>query len=584
MTCSREPIFLFVVTAAALGLGSCQEEPGDSSPIDRARVEMAAGDALDAQILLQRSLEDGAPREELAALLGEAALMRGDPKAAREWLEPGDFSVGTRARGFQMLGRLELSEGKLAAAGQAFDRALAAGPPTAGLWVDIGRLRYRGGEQMEALEAAETALAIEAGDPEALRFRGQLARDADGLEAGVRLFARAIASHPCDTALRVEYAATLGDAGRAREALAVLRGGDGLVVGTAQGLFVQAVIAARGGRSILARELLQRSGLDRDGVPAAQMLSAIIDLEGENYASAALELTQLRQRQPDNPRVADLLAFALSRSGRERELIDRFAGAAAASTGSAYLRTLVGRAHESLGEREQAALYLDLAADAGEGIAPLPSQPATAADEFPRGGEATRDYVRDAIAQRQPGEGLRRAREFASNAPGSGDAFAILGDAEFAQGNKRAAREAYERSARIRSNWPLTLRLAGTLEDPRSVRRLLEDYLRAHPMNGEAAAVLADAYASQGRWTRAVRLLDHAMDLGMARVPWVLAARSVGAAQLDDPAAALDYALAAHELQPMNRLAIAALIAALPAEEEALRIDLTAKLDSLADR
>jgi predicted Zn-dependent protease len=92
----------------------------------------------------------------------------------------------------------------------------------------------------------------------------------------------------------------------------------------------------------LARDLLERSGLAKDGVASAQLLSALIDLQQENYAIAAVTLDRLYSRQPDNRRIRDLLAFALSRSAGERELVRRFAGIVADDPASAYLRTLVG--------------------------------------------------------------------------------------------------------------------------------------------------------------------------------------------------------------------------------------------------
>ncbi len=482
-----------------------------------------------------------------------------------------------------MLGRLEMAEGDLRAAGAAFDRSHAVDPDNAELWVDIGRLRYRGGEQFEAIEAVEHALAIDPANGEALRFKGQLARDAQGMEAGAKLLGRALQSRPEDIDLRVEYAATLGDAGRAREALQVLRGENSLAATTPRGLFVQAVLAARGRHFRLSRDLLSRSGLQQDDVASARLLSAIIDLEEGNFASAAQALDRLYIRQPDNPRIRDLLAYALSRDDGERELVHRFAGMAASNSSSAYLRVLVGRAYEALGNRERAAIYIDLAALGGGNFSVLPSltPPELLAISEGEGGQQVRDYVRNAIAGREAVAALRKGREFAKRFPGSADAQAILGDAEFARGNKRAAREAYRRSAQVRRPWPLALRLAGAQEDPADARQLLEAYVRENPMNGDAAAILADALAAEGDWRRAVELLDHAMGLGLRRVPWVLAARSVGALQLDDPEEALDFALAAHDLQPMNPLAISALIAALPEGEKRARRELEAKLHSL---
>lgn len=564
-------------------LGGCGEQEPETSPVDTARAQLARGDALAAHVSLERALEQGFAREELAALFGEAALIEGDLPAARKWLGPGKFSAGTSAMGFRLLGRLEMAQGNLPAAGTAFDRSYRVDPDSSDLWVDIGRLRYRGGEQVQAIKAAERALALDPDNGKALQFRGQLARDAEGLGAGAALLAQALERQPDDIALRVEYAATLADVGRAKDALAVLRARGGRAAATPRGLFVQAVIAARGQKFGLARDLLERSGSARSEVPSTQLLSAIIDLAEENYASAALTLDRLHARQPDNRRVRNLFAYALSRSGGERELVHRFAAAAAEKAGSAYLQLLVARAYESLGDRQRAAALIDMAALDETGLVVLPGR---ALQEVPGastalGGAQLRDYLRAEIAGGDTAAAVKRARAFAQRFPGSGDAQSMLGDAEFAQGNKLAARAAYERSARVRRPWPLALRLASVQDDPARARRMLEEYVRNNPMNGEAAAVLADALAAQGEWGRAARLLDHAMELGQARTPWVLAARSIAALNLEDRDGALDFALDAHELQPMNPLAISALIGALPAGEEAAKSELEAKLQSL---
>ena len=584
MTFRRDPGLIVALAFALATLGGCEQAGSDRPLLEEARFQLERGDALAAQVQLEQALATGTPREELAALFGESALLTGDLGVAREWLGPGEFSEGSAAAGFQLLGRLEMAEGNLPAAGAAFDRSYRVEPDNAGLWVDIGRLRYRGGEQFEAIAAAERALSIDPNDAEALRFRGQLARDAQGLETGAELLGRALERQPQNIELRVEYAATLGDAGRARDALRVLRAEGGRAASTPRGMFVQAVIAARGGNFRSARDLLARSGLASDNVASALLLSGLIALNDGNYASAALTFDRLHRRQPDNRRVGDLLAYALSRSGGERELVHRFAAPASNGAGSTYLRLLVGRAYEALGERERAAKFLDLAAFGPSELAVLPglTPRASLAVSPDMGGLEIRDYVRHAIASEDAMAAVGRARSFAQRFPGSGDAQAILGDAEFARGDKGAARAAYARSALVRRSWPLTLRLAAAQEDAAETRRLLESYVRDNPMNAEAAALLADAFAAAGDWERAAQLLDHAMALGMARVPWVLAARSIAAAELEDNDAALDYALAAHELQPMNPLAIAALIDALPESEGAARSELETKLRSVS--
>ena len=573
--------FLALLVSACLA--ACGQQVADTPPIERAKAYLEQDNPQDARIQLERALDEGARRRDVAALLGEAALGAGDLDAAERWLRSAEFSDETAVLGYRMLGRLEMARGRLREAGQAFDRALAVDPHDAHTWVDIGRLRYTGGEQEEAIESAEHALALSPDDPSALLFRGQLLRDARGPGASLSWFADALSRNPSDRELRLEYAASLGDAGEAVAMLDTLRAGGDKIVQSPRGLFLQAALAARGGQFLLARELLQASGLDADGQPAAVLLSGIIDLQNQNFASAAQTFDRLLARQPDNQSLGELLALALSRSDGERELVNRFAERAAGPAGSPYLRTLVGRAYEALDQRAQAAVFLNRAALAPEGLAILPaSAPETSLS--PVSGEQVRDFVRRAITRGRAPDALAKAREFARRNPGSGDAEGFLGDAELAAGNLVAARRSYARAASIRRPWALVLRQAASAADGASAVAILEGYLQADPLNGQAAAFLADAYAQEGRWEKASILFDHAMQLGQDRTPWVLAARSVAARQRGDEDLAFSLAATAHQLQPFNPRAIAALIAALPESEAVARADLAAKLRSLRRR
>ncbi len=573
-----------LIFAIGLGMASCDSQPVIADPIEKARAELRQGDAIQAEYLLTRQLERGASRESVAALLGEAALARGNFEEAREWLAPGLFSQDSIGRGYHMLGRLELVEGNLAAAGTAFDRAMATGMQEAELWVDIARLRYRGGEHTQAVDAVERAMALDRNNASALKFRGQLIRDAQGLVSAIEWFGRALEAQPDDLDLRTEYAATLGDAGRAREALEVLRYGDGKAASSPKGLFLQAVIAARGDNLRLARNLLERLGDVQEDVPAAKLLTAITDLQLENFSSAVRHLNDMYARQPDNNRIAELFAFALLRSGMEQQVIDHFDAQASLPTASNYLRTVVARAHEATGQRDRAAMLLDSSSNNTSALGALPptelSDEALPSDQ--RSGLLARNEIRTLISNGRASGAARRARDFAIQNPGSGDAQAILGDAEYAAGDIAKAQQAYRRAIDIRQSWPLLVRMMRSQTDTADVQMLLESYLFEHPMSADAAVWLADSYASSGDWRRAATLLDRAMRLGYARVPDILAARSLAAANLGNPRSALDFAITAHELQPTNPVAIRALISALPGSENEVREELKAKLRSIS--
>ena len=569
------PDLLGILALAAFSLGGCGEGHAEPAGIERVRAQIAAGDVAAAQLTIDNLLEEGAPKAELAALAGEAALDRGDLDKAREWLGSEDFAAGSAAHGYRMLSRLELQENDFQAGALALEQARRLAPADASVWVDIGRLRYRVGDHLAALEAAEKAIQLEADNLEALRFRGQLARDSDGMAPAAKWFAKARELAPHDEGLRLEHAAALLDAGDVPQAVSVL---DEKSSDDAGSFYLQAVAAARSGAYFEARELLERSGDERRATAAAQMLSAVLDLESGNLKSAAQTLDRLSENQPDNSRVHDLLAYVLSSSGAHDELIYRYAARAAGAQGSTWLRTLVGRAYEAIDQRDQAAIYLDLAARPAGALALLrPSEVAASSPALAR-----RNAIRSLASGGDTNGGVRLARQFAQEFNGSADAAALLGDALLADDQKGAALGAYEKAAKVRKSWPLILRMAATM-DRDDAAKLIASFAAANPNNAVASALAADAYAAAGQWEEAARLLDRAIVGGMRRTPWVLASRSVASGKLGDPEAQLAWAIEAYELQRMNEAAIAALIDALPPSDQ-LRAELEAKQRALLAR
>ena len=203
-------------TAAASG-------PSAGDLIVTARKDLAREDGIAAQVRLEQAQDKGASRKAVAAYMGEALLFQDQPEKARKWLAPGAFMPASAAEGFRALARLEQMEGNLAGAGKALDRALALTPKDATLWTEIGHLRYAGGEHMLALDAADYALRLDPQNIRALEFRGQIVRDKYGLRAALPWFEAALSHAPDDMSVLGEYAATLGEAGRAKDMLAVTR-------------------------------------------------------------------------------------------------------------------------------------------------------------------------------------------------------------------------------------------------------------------------------------------------------------------------------------------------------------------------
>ncbi|GMN12481.1 tetratricopeptide repeat protein [Altererythrobacter sp. MTPC7] len=556
---------LLLALTGALALAGCEDSAEQQPAADKAAMALARGDGFAAEDALREQLRSGAARETVAAAMGEAELQQGQLAEARKWLGPGRFTEDTAGRGFLMLGRLEMRAGNLPAAGTAYDQALRYIRDDAELWVDIARLRYRGGEQTQAVDAALRAMELDPDNPSALLLRGQLARDAEGMAAALPFFEKALERQPDNLDLLAEYSATLGELGRASESLAMARRIVKIDPAYQRAYFLQAVIAARGAKFDLARKLLTMSGDHGRDTPAGIMLGGVIDMEQGNHASAAQAFDRLNRLQPENRQVRELLARSLSLGGNHRELVYRFDREARLRSASPYMRIMVARAHEALGNRDLAAALLDRAADPQDDDL-VAMQPAVALSvTATRGVGDAQDalsLVRGRIVTGDRSGALAAARAFQRRYPGSADAFALLGDAYLSNRQVGPALQAYEKAAGVRRTWPLARRMIAALRA--SGRRdaaiaLGESHLAGNPSNGELASMLARFAYDAGDMGRASRLLDQAMSHGYDRDADVLSLRAMIAKREGLDTLALQLAHRAVSIQPQGRAALQAL-------------------------
>ena len=527
MTCSSntpsppERRFGSLLAAACLLLAGIVPAQADSGALDRAlaraRTALAAGDGIAAQARLREAQAAGAGDDDVRALMGEALLAQDDLAKAREWLAPARFSPPTRALGFRMLGRLELRERHLPDAGAAFDRALAVTPEDARLWTDIARLRFAGGEQAQAIQAAERALANNPNDPATLAFRALLIRNQYGLAAALPWFEAALARAPDDTSIRIDYAATLADIGHYAAALKEIRSVQKANPDDPRTFYYQAAIAARGGRGDLARRLLQKcKGKLRD-VPGAMLLSAALELEAGNVNLAVEQGDQLLRYQPDNRLAQLILARAMARSGEPGAMLNRFAPLAGRAEASAYLMTLVARAYEEQGRRGEAVALLQRAVGPSPpALRPLPAGAdlpvlAQRYPDAPRQAAEAVPYIRALLGLNDTAAATGAASKLLAGNPGAPDAYLIAGDAELAREVPAAALPLYQTAAAIRFGESEVLRLDFTL---RAVGRdrdadLLDfAFVVQNPQNLAGARLLANVRARGGQWERSAALLE----------------------------------------------------------------------------
>jgi Flp pilus assembly protein TadD len=565
---------LLALLLAALALPALAG--GQDDPLIEAAAAIERGDGIAAEVAARRALAEGRPHAAVDAYLGEAALLQDNPDEARQWLAPGQFDPASAQRGFHALGRLELEAGHYGPAAQAFDKALAAGRPDARLWVDIGRLRYRAGEQHLAADAVGRALTIDPEEPQALKFQAALVRDAQGLGAALPWYQRALQATPKDLDLLGDYAATLGDLGRNREMLATVREMVKIDRGDPRAYFLQAVLAARAGQDDLARRLLWRTDGEYDDTPAGMLLQGVLEYRAGSTELAVDKFDKLADRQPDNEPVARLLGRALLADGDPGEVIDRFAARASRSDASPYLLTLVGRAYEQLDRRDLAAPFLDRAASAAE--PPLAALPLSDAGELAiyRWGnddstapEVAVPILRKLLSQGRSAEAAAYAAKLRQRFPSSSDIEVLAGDAALLSGNATSALSLYRSAAGVRWTVALAERVAAAetrLGRPDLAEAELAGYLAQHPQNRALAAVVGRAAAANGDWRRAALLLGHAARLpGGAGDPRVVADLADAQLHLGDHARALANAQRAYTLQRSSARTTGVLAAALQA-------------------
>ena len=507
---------LILAIAALLAVTGPAGADGDAASglVREAHVALARGDGIAAEVALRKAQAAGLPRRAVAARMGEALLDQGELVKARSWLGPADFTPAEAPHGWRMLGRLEMAQGHLATAGHAFDKALALSPDDSRLWVDIARLRYRGGEQLQAVVAADKAVRLDPNNVRALELRGLMIRDSFGFKAALPWFEAGLMRRPEDLALLGEYAATLGELGRAREMLTVTRRMIALDDHNALAFYLQATLAARSGNVPLARALLERAGQSVLQTPSGLLLSGVLELEAGNTNLAVELLDRLVRLQPDNAAARLLLARAMAAAGSDEELIERFAAEAAAPGASPYLRIIVARSYENRGARDLAAPLLDAAARAVPPATMLPV--AVTADATPPALAAARAR----FAANDSASAQTLADRIAADMPGAATSSTLAGDARFARGDVAGALARYRRAMDVRLTDPLFLRIVAShlrLKDANAARQFVAQVRSERPRNLLAIRLEARLAAHSGKWREAAERLDYLAGHGLAR-------------------------------------------------------------------
>jgi cellulose synthase operon protein C len=505
-------------TARVELLNALQAAPGDKAArVMQARVDLALGDGVAAEAELARARQSGVPADQLAHLLAHARLLQGDAEGALR-LAAG-AAPAHAAYAARIIGRAAMASGDGAAAGAAFNRALALAPNDSDIWADIARFRRANGDIGGALEAADRAVAARPRNAEALELRGELSRGQYGLAAALPWFDRALEVDPGNVTALIERAATYGDMGRMADMLADARHVHTLTGGYPRAYYLQAVLAARARNFALARSLWNRTGGAFDDAPSGFLLLSAIDFETGNEEQAARRLANLVERQPGNRRARRLLAAAQWRMGDAAAVAATLRPIADRPDADAYSLALIGRALARSGDADGAALYLARAASPQPGalaaLDPLDegefAEVSRAAGDNPGDGPAQVRLISALLARGAGGEALARARRLQAINPGVPEVHVLVGDALGVGGDFAGAAAQYRRAANIAFTESVAMRLIEALRrsgQAEEADNVLSLFVSQNPRSVPALILLGGRRMQAQDWPMAIAVYE----------------------------------------------------------------------------
>ena len=532
-----------------------------------ARADLELGDGLAAEAELARARDSGLPAERLYQLQAHARLLQNDPAGA---IEAADRAPPTHAAYATRIRAAALAlQGDTAGARASLLGLVDTDPRDGRAWTALGRLSLGAGDIGTAAQAAARAAALLPRDPAALTLQGEVVRKRYGLVAALPWFERALAQDAYYHPALIEYAATLGDAGRYADMLAATRRAQLARPGSPQALYLQAVLAARAGRIELARSLLQKTGGAVDSLPGAILLSGALDYAEGKFEQAGAMWRALARRQPLNVTVRRLLGAALLRSGDPRGATEWLRPLAARADADSYALGVMAEAVAATAitddDRARAA-QLRESADRGatgaassfwidDQVGALNAEVAQRPDDPALMLAAIRGHVQAGDAA----GAIARAQRLVAASPGAPASLLALGDVLAVSGRYGEAVTSYRRAADLTFDEPTMLRLidalgrTGRSEDAAVALGL---YLSQNPQSIAARRILGAWQVGAGNWDAAIETLEGVRRRIGNRDAVLLAnlarAYAGSAPRNGADAVAVRYAQAAYALAPMN--------------------------------
>ena len=520
-----------------------------------ARTSLLLGQGVTAEAALDRALVDGVPRVRTLADRAEARLLLGNVAGAQDAVNR--MPAERDAAMMRVAAQLRAAQGKGGAAlRRSLEQLVARFPNDARGWTDLGRSRFGAGDMDGATQAAARAVALAPADPAALTLQGEVVRARYGLTAGLPWFRAALARDAYYHPALIQYAATLGDLGRASDAVAATRTALVSEPGSPEALYLQAVIAARAGQYALAQHALQLTGGALAARPSVALLDGALAYAQGRPQRAVRVWSRLVTMQPMNVAARRLLALAQIGIG------DR---AAALAT----LRPILSRA-----DADGYALRLAAMARAGDGSALIDriakaqrgdaaifrsDRPvgdlSLAAVGSPTDPTYALGLIRGLASHGDQAAALQKAQALVRVSPGAAVAQMAYGDMLAVTGRMTEAVGPYARAANLTFDEPAMLRLIDAYQrigQSRAAATALGLYLSQNPQSVPSRRLLAAWQMAAGQWDDAIETLEGLRtQLGPGDIA-LLHNLAIAYAESGDGVVARRYAAAAYRLDPIN--------------------------------
>ena len=407
-----------------------------------------------------------------------------------------------------------------------------------------------------ATQAAARAVALAPADPAALTLQGEVVRARYGLTAGLPWFRAALARDAYYHPALIQYAATLGDLGRASDAVAATRTALVSEPGSPEALYLQAVIAARAGQYALAQHALQLTGGALAARPSVALLDGALAYAQGRPQRAVRVWSRLVTMQPMNVAARRLLALAQIGIGDRAAALatlrpilsradaDGYALRLAAIAQSGDSSELIDRIAKA--QRSDAAIFRSdrPVGDLSLAAAGSPTDPTYALG-----------LIRGLASHGDQAAALQKVQALVRASPGAAVAQMAYGDMLAVTGRMTEAVGPYARAANLTFDEPAMLRLIDAYQrigQSRAAATALGVYLSQNPQSVPARRLLAAWQMAAGQWDDAIETLEGLRtQLGLGDIA-LLHNLAIAYAESGDGVVARRYAAAAYRLDPMN--------------------------------